>query len=578
MPDKPDFPPPGDRPSRIRLSAGVLSLVALLAALQTPSAGAAVHLDAPEDIAKLLNRHLAEETGNPRRLTAEIREILATEGYFSPEIRAEESDGDIRFHIEPGPRTHIREVSLTFDGPISPAARDALRAGWRLPVGAPFRQNDWNTAKQQVLSELLAVEFADAELADSSAVIDADAHTATLGVRYHTGPSYRFGALQAEGLARYSPALIERYNRSVKPGEPYRAERLVALQSALQATPYFTSVQATLDREHATASDDGTLTAPVNVLLREAPAHRVAFGAGASSNTGARVEANYRTPDLFRQAWEFDSGLRFEQKRQIAYADVFLPPDERFRRNSVGAMVEATDISGLRTSRGGFGTQTIQQRGRVEQRLSLHWETERREADGADPVTSRALVPNAMWTWRKVDSLLDPREGLVVQAQVGGGSKVVLSDENFVRLHGRVQAYWPLGRNDSLMLRAEGGRTFADSRLHIPQDYLFRTGGTGSVRGYSYQSLGIREGNAVVGGRYLAAFSAEATHWFNERWGVAAFIDAGDAVDSMKDARLAVGYGIGARWRSPAGPLGVDLAYGERTGELQVHFALSIPF
>ena len=103
-------------------------------------------------------------------------------------------------------------------------------------------------------------------------------------------------------------------------------------------------------------------------------------------------------------------------------------------------------------------------------------------------------------------------------------------------------------------------------------------GGTGSVRGYAYQSLGVKEGAAIVGGRYLAVGSIEATHWLDESWGIAAFVDAGDAVDSLQDARLAVGYGLGGRWRSPAGPLGVDLAYGQRTSEFQLHFSLAIPF
>ena len=76
----------------------------------------------------------------------------------------------------------------------------------------------------------------------------------------------------------------------------------------------------------------------------------------------------------------------------------------------------------------------------------------------------------------------------------------------------------------------------------------------------------------------VAIASAEVTHWLDEDWGIAAFVDAGDAVDSLHDVRLALGYGLGARWRSPAGPIGVDLAYGQRNGGLHVHFALSIPF
>ena len=121
------------------------------------------------------------------------------------------------------------------------------------------------------------------------------------------------------------------------------------------------------------------------------------------------------------------------------------------------------------------------------------------------------------------------------QAQIGGGAKAALSDQNFVRLHARLQHYIPLGRVDTLNLRGEIGVTFADSRQHIPQDYLFRTGGAGSVRGYAYQSLGIREGSAIVGGRYLAIASAEVTHWLNESWGIAAFVDA-----LRRDAGIAV--------------------------------------
>ena len=183
-----------------------------------------------------------------------------------------------------------------------------------------------------------------------------------------------------------------------------------------------------------------------------------------------------------------------------------------------------------------------------------------------------------MWTWRKVDSQLDPHQGSVVQLQVGGGAKAVLSDSNFVRFYSRIQQFIPLGKRDTLTLRGEIGYTLAESSVGIPQDYLFRTGGTGSVRGYAYQSLGIKEGAAIVGGRYLGVLSAEATHWLDETWGIAAFVDAGDAVDSLTDTSFAVGYGLGARWRSPAGPIGADLAYGQRTSELQLHFSLSIPF
>jgi len=549
-----------------------------LLTIATPLLAGELTVQAPDNISTLLAPWLPEEAGNPQRLQGQLSEILATEGYFSPEFNVSAHDDGLKLAIDPGPRTTIASVDVTIDGKVEPKTKSALIAGWRLPVGQPFRQDDWNNAKQQILADLLAVDHADARLLDSEASIDAEAHSAALSAHYDAGPRYRFGQIRVEGLENYPPDLIERYNRAVQAGQPYREDRLHALQGTLQSTPYFSSVITTLDRDAAEIDADGTATVPVLVRVRERSPHRVSFGAGASSNTGARVEFNYHTPNLFDHAWALDSGLRIEQKRQTAYADVFLPPDERNRRNSLGVMAEATDIQGLRTERYAFGGQTVQQRGIVEQRLSLNWQDERRQTDSTSPSTSRALVPNGVWTWRHIDNLLDPRDGSVVQVQIGGGARAVLSDQNFVRLHARVQHYIPLGRADTLNLRGEIGTTFADSRQHIPQDYLFRTGGAGSVRGYAYQSLGIKEGSAIVGGRYLAIASAEVTHWLNESWGIAAFVDAGDAVDALQDVRLAVGAGLGARWRSPAGPIGVDLAYGERNKEVHLHFSLAIPF
>lgn len=552
-------------------------LALTLFALASPLAAGEIDLRAPAEISELLTPYLPETAGSQRKLQELLGEILATEGYFSPLFEFSEQDGDLQVTITPGPQTRVGSVDLAVDGPLAAKTREELLTDWGLPVGQPFRQEDWSEAKQQILARLLASEHAAAQLLDSAAEIDTETQRAALRAHYDAGPPYRFGELKISGLQRYAPQLIERYNRTVLPGEPYREERLNALQATLQASPYFSSVQASLDMD-SEIGPDGTVTAPVLLRVRERAAHRISFGAGVSSNTGARVEANYHTPDLFNQAWALDTGLRLEQKKQTAYADVFLPPDSKNRRNSVGLMAEGTDIQGLKTERYAFGAQTVQQRGSIEQRLSVNWQEERREPDGALPTTSRALVPNVMWTWRQVDNPLDPHQGIVLQAQVGGGAKALLSDQNFVRLHSRWQQFIPLGKDNLLTLRGEIGYTLADSRQHIPQDYLFRTGGTGSVRGYAYQSLGIKEGSATVGGRYLGVVSAEATHWLNESWGIAGFVDAGDAVDDLQDVRLAVGYGLGARWRSPAGPIGVDLAYGQRTAEFQLHFSLAIPF
>ena len=118
----------------------------------------------------------------------------------------------------------------------------------------------------------------------------------------------------------------------------------------------------------------------------------------------------------------------------------------------------------------------------------------------------------------------------------------------------------------------------ARSRDGIPLDFLFRTGGSSSVRGYGYESLGVRQGTAVVGGRYLAVGSVELTRWLTPNWGGAVFVDAGSASDSAQDYKASVGYGAGARLRTPVGPLSMDVALAQETRTLRLHFNLSIPF
>ena len=240
--------------------------------------------------------------------------------------------------------------------------------------------------------------------------------------------------------------------------------------------------------------------------------------------------------------------MRIEQVRQTAYADVFFPPDDRQRRDGVGTAVEDSDIENLGIKRFAVGATRLQRFGSVEQRLNLNWQEERQSPQGAPSTTNRALTALVGWTWRHADDPLDLAEGIALQVQLGGASKQLLSDQNFVRTYFRYSQGFPLTASDALLFRGELGATFAPSSNGIPQDFLFRAGGTNSVRGYPYLSLGVKEGSAVVGGRYLMTMSAEYTHWISSTWGAAAFVDAGNAVDEPQAMNLAVGYGVGARW------------------------------
>lgn len=558
-------------------------LIALWAILPL-TANARVSVEAPEPLSELLERYLTAPGGEADEAALEAfrrdarknaAELLATEGYFSPAIEVRAEPGALFVTVSPGARTVVADLSIEINGDIPEERRKALLSAWPLQTGAPFRDEDWREAKQALLRRLLEADYPTARLADSQAEVDPATAQARLRVSYDTGPRYLFGELRISGLSRYSPELVQRYS-TIRPGTPYTEKQLLDLQSALQRTPYFSSVSVEMARdEHP--SQGGPVQAPIEVRVREQAPHRITLGAGVSSNTGYQTEVIYQGYDFLHRAWQLETGLRLEQVRRRLYTDIHLPP-EGDRRDSFGMLLDQEDIQSLELRRVALGAVRTQAHGPIEARYALNWQHELSRPQGAEATESVALTLDGTWTLRRVDDLLDPHRGFVAQFQAGGGAKALLSDQNFLRLRARYQHYFPMAERDVFSVRGELGRTLAPSRDLIPQDFLFRTGGAQSVRGYDYQSLGVKDGDAVVGGRYLAVASAEYTHWFDAQWGGAVFLDAGDAADDRRDLNMAVGYGAGARWKSPAGPLGVDLAYGERERQFRLHFSLAIAF
>jgi translocation and assembly module TamA len=210
--------------------------------------------------------------------------------------------------------------------------------------------------------------------------------------------------------------------------------------------------------------------------------------------------------------------------------------------------------------------------------VGLTYQIERQFPEGAEPRITRALAPVVSATWRRVDNLYDPHRGGVLNVQFAVGSQKLASGEDFLKTYAQYQHWIPLGKMDQLLLRTELGRTFTPSRAGLPQDFLFVAGGSRSNRGYAYQSLGVREGDAIVGGRYLATGTIEYVHWLNDKWGAALFTDVGDAADDIHDLHANPSYGVGARVKTPAGPLGLDLAYAENEHRFRLSFSVTVAF
>jgi translocation and assembly module TamA len=584
-------------PARIGISALIPVLLFLI--LGSATAGAqqtdknnplSVIITAPESVRNLLTAHfrlpptpLVDETARAtfmRRAHREINELLATEGYFTPAITLhfDPFDKPPVLEVKPGPRTVVAELSIEFKGDLAVdepgrhARIEKLRAAWPLKVGQPFRSPAWEEAKSVLLSSVAEADYPTVVIEESKAEVDTVSSRARLLIRVDSGPAFRYGDLVIKGLNRYDQSLIKGL-APFKAGDPYRRDQLLAFQTKLQKLPQFSSAVVSIEPAAATHQ-----AAPVEVTLSEAQSQRVSVGAGYSSNTGARGEINYSNNDLLDRALRLNSVLRVEQKRQTLSATVDSIPNQAGRWFSLGAGADRTFIQELETTREKVGISRYQTSGNMETQLAVNWQREDRRPKGGLHQLNQTLVLDGHLRYRSVDNPLFPRDGRVTELRIGGGSKQALSDQDFFRTYMRHQSWYPVGERHVLFLRGELGYTLAPSRFGIPQEYLFRAGGIQSVRGYTFQSLGVHEGQAVVGGRVMATGTIEYNHWITPSWGAAVFTDVGDAADSVRSLDLAVGYGGGIRWRSPVGPLALDLARGQRDGKLRLHFSIAVAF
>ncbi|MDR2925556.1 MAG: autotransporter assembly complex protein TamA [Azoarcus sp.] len=555
-----------------------------------------VGLDAPQEVRALLKQYVhllrmdasaipdagPDRSALVRRARREAVALLATEGYFSPDIRIARTDAaHWRLIVEPGQRVTVSAVDIQFqggDGETNEREQkiffEQLRQGWSLPPGTPFRQADWESAKQALLDALRDERYAAAKFVSSKAEIDADAAQATIRIVADTGPTFRLGGLKISGLRELPDDFIARYN-TLKEGAVYRRSDLLAFQESLQSAAQLSVVVVSIDPDPQQAS-----AVPVQVAVTEAPPRRVGFGLGASSNTGFRVESTYRHLNLFKKGWELAGGLRLEQRRQSLFADLFLPPTQsrHHHRDSFGVGLDRSDLEGLKIFTQAAGVSRTTRRGHIETQMSARVQHEEIEPEDAEKSSYSTFTLNMGRIWRAVDNVLNPRRGHVLEVQLGGGMGLSPQASDFARAYGRIQQYFPLSKDNVLSLRFEGGYTFADTRDGVPQDFLFRAGGTQSVRGYAYRSLGVEEGSATVGGRVLATGSVELVHWLKPSTGLAVFVDSGDAADTAGDFSARTGYGLGMRWLSPAGPLAVDLAWGQKEKKPRLHFGVSVAF
>jgi translocation and assembly module TamA len=532
-----------------------------------------------------------------RRLVAaapdQARALLEAEGHFNAEVRvamAEEVPGQpirITMLVDPGPRATVNRLQLVFEGDLDNrlgrddaaaiALSERLAREFVLAEGSTFRQALWSQAKVSAQATLRAEGYAAASWSGTSATVDAQASTAKLFLVADSGPLFHFGPIAVEGLVR-QPESAVRNSAYFQPGEPYRERQLLDFQERLQKLNLFDYVQVALEEDPAQAA-----SAPVRVQVKESKLQQATLGIGVSSDTGPRGSVEHQHRLLWGYPLQARSKLQLGRDESLVQSDLTAHPRPGGRR-WLGAVAfsRLIDDDEVVTYNGRVRFGESDDGERMEKLAYLEWQRSRVvDAQGDLLSDASALTGMRQWLWKDVDSVVLPTRGLTFNGSLGVGHSFATLDSSgpFGRAYGRLNWYRPLPARWYLSVRQELGQVLARERVDVPDALLFRAGGDESVRGYGYRSLGEVVDGVTLGGRVLATSSVEASHPLLDRlpalWG-ALFVDVGDAALNWKQWEPAWGYGAGVRWRSPVGPLRLDVARAARTGEYRLHFSVGI--
>ena len=205
------------------------------------------------------------------------------------------------------------------------------------------------------------------------------------------------------------------------------------------------------------------------------------------------------------------------------------------------------------------------------------------------------------------DDLLEPAAGTLIGADVELAARALGSEVGFIKTfwQGFNFRQFPRARSTVLALGARMGLATGFSRSveregqiifveDIPASERFYAGGDTTVRGFTLDRLGtpdtIDQDGFPRGGHAMIVLNAEARIPVRGGLGAVAFIDGGNVFGIVNDidlAELRGAVGLGLRYRSPVGPIRVDLGFkldrrilpnGDRERPTALHISLGQAF
>lgn len=468
--------------------------------------------------------------------------------------------GTIRVVVDPGPRFRFGQADIAplADGTAIP---EAFQTGER--AGTAIVRD----AASAGVTGWRDVGHAKARLADQRIVADHPNRELDVSLSLDPGPRLRFGDVVVTGNDRMSRTRI-REIAGIPQGAVFDPAEIADAERRLRQTGVFSSVAVS---EDDAPNADGTLDLALQVA-EQAP-RRFGFGAEVSTQEGGKLSAFWLHRNLFQGAERLrvdaeiggigldDNGLDYSLALTYGRPATFTPDTEFFLTAAIERLDEPGFLSNQASVAAGL---THRLSDELEGTFSLGY----RFIDTEDAFGEREfslLTASLGATYDTRDNDLNPTRGFYLQA-TGTPFLGLDKTESGLLFTSDARTYYGLGADNRFVLagRAQLGSVWGPSLSETVPDYLFYSGGGGTVRGQDYQSLGVTlDDGEFTGGQSFAALSAELRAKVRDNIGIVGFYDAGFITDESGFAGESdwhAGAGIGFRYDTGIGPIRLDVA------------------
>lgn len=545
--------------------------------------------------ASALVRLQGEEPVAPAALIARARAdrdrfaaVLRSQGHFAGAVAIRAAGRELTdlaaiAAVEAAPADPPLEIEVAVTpGPLYTIAAVTLEGAEGLPValaiGDPARGADILAAEAALLEALRRDGRAYARLGERTLTVDHADRTMTVALSVEPGPRVTIGRVAVEGLARVDRDFAT-WLVAARGGRPYSPAELERMRRDLLDLGAFATVRARLAPE---PNLDGT--ADVTLEAVERPPRRIEFGGAYATSEGASLRAGWQHRNLFGRAERLRFDAEVSGLLERGFGDLGYRLDGRFARPHFGARGQTLrlDAGALRERTDAYDRIAVTGGAAIERRLSdrlsgslgLAFERSRVEQAGEATIDTFVGLP-ATLTWEDAGNPLDSVRGTRARLDLTPYPALLGSTLAYTSLRASGSGYLDLAGNGRSVLAARliAAAAFGQSRDGLPADRRVYAGGSGTVRGFAYQSIGPRADGRPLGGTTMLAGGIEFRQRIGESWGAVGFVDAGGVGEERAPdlpSRLAVGAGVGVRYYTAVGPVRVDVAVplsGKRSGD-----------